>query len=62
MVPNVRIMETEVDDVSWKDDLVTNRPEIVNGEMTVPTGPGWGTELVEEVAREHPWGRSRAVW
>ena len=45
VVPNVRIMETEVDDVPWKDDLTTNGPEIINGEMTVPSGPGWGTEL-----------------
>ncbi len=62
VVPNVRIMETEVDDVPWKDDLTTNGPEIINGEMTVPSGPGWGTELVEEVAREHPWHRPRAIW
>ena len=38
----------------WKDELVTNRPEIVNGAMTVPTGPGWGTDLNEDVA--DPWG------
>ena len=62
VVPNVRIMETEVDDVPWKDELTTNGPEIINGEMTVPSGPGWGTELVEEVAREHPWHRPRAIW
>lgn len=56
VLPNVRIMEVDVDDVPWKDELVTNRPEIVNGAMTVPTGPGWGTDLNEDVARAHPWG------
>jgi len=53
VIPDVRIMEIDIDDVSWKDDLVTNAPEITNGQMTVPTGPGWGTELNEEVVREH---------
>ena len=62
VLPNVRIMEIEVDDVPWKDDLVTERPEIVAGEMAVPTGPGWGTEIVEEIAREHRWDRPRANW
>ena len=56
VLPNVRIMEVDVDDVPWKDELVTNRPEIINGAMTVPTGPGWGTDLNEDVARAHPWG------
>jgi L-alanine-DL-glutamate epimerase-like enolase superfamily enzyme len=60
VLPNVRIMETEVDDVPWKADLVTNQPEIVDGHMTTPTGPGWGTDLNEDVAREHAWVGARA--
>ncbi len=55
VLPNVRIMETDVDDVPWKDELVTTTPEIVDGHMTVPTAPGWGADLNEEVARAHPW-------
>ena len=62
VLPNVRIMEIEVDDVAWKDDLVTSRPEIIDGYMTVPTGPGWGTDLNEEVARSHPWEKGREDW
>ena len=62
VVPNVRIMEIDIDDVAWKDDLVTSVPEIVDGYMRVPTGPGWGTDLNEEVAREHPWERQMASW
>lgn len=58
-LPNVRIMETDVDDVPWKDDLVTVTPEIVDGHMTVPTGPGWGTELNEEALRTYPWDPTR---
>ena len=54
-LPNVRIMEIDIDDVPWKDDLTTATPEIIDGYMTVPSGPGWGIELNEEVARAHPW-------
>ena len=62
VLPNVRIMEIDVDDVPWKDDLATVKPEIVDGCYTVPTGPGWGTDLNEEVAREHPWTGDRSNW
>jgi galactonate dehydratase len=54
-LPNVRIMEIDIDDVPWKDELVTNPPRIVDGYMMTPTGPGWGTDLNEEVVRAHPW-------
>ena len=53
-VPNFRIMEIDVDDVPWKDDIVTNVPEIVDGHMLLPKGPGWGTELNEDAIRAHP--------
>ena len=55
VLPNVRIMEIDVDDVPWKDDLTTSKPEIVDGDLTIPTAPGWGTDLNEDVARSHPW-------
>ena len=55
VLPNVRIMETDVDALPLKDKLVTNVPKIVNGYMEMPTGPGWGTTIVEEVARAHSW-------
>ena len=62
VLANVRIMEIDIDDVPWKDDLVTNQPEIVDGYMTVPTGPGWGTELNEEAVKEHLWDGQRGQW
>ena len=31
VVPNVRIMEIDIDDVPWKDDLVSTLPSIENG-------------------------------
>ena len=60
-LPNVRIMEIDVDDVPWKDDLVTHKPEIANGYIATPKGPGWGTAIVEEVAREHAWDPKKSA-
>ena len=55
VLPNVRIMEIDIDDVPWKDDLVTERPEIIDGWMTIPTRPGWGADLNEAEMAKHPW-------
>ena len=54
MGQNFRIMEIDVDDVPWKDDIVTYVPEIEEGYLKLPKGPGWGVELNEEAIREHP--------
>jgi L-alanine-DL-glutamate epimerase-like enolase superfamily enzyme len=54
-VPNMRILEVDVDDVAWKDELTTAVPEISAGMMTVPAGPGWGADVSEDVLRAHPW-------
>ena len=54
-LPNVWIIEIDVDDVPWKADLVTQPPIVEAGEILVPSGPGWGAEINEEVLREHPW-------
>lgn len=54
VVPNVRIMEIDPDTVPWYDELVTVKPEIVDGFLQLPTGPGWGTEVNEEAVRAHP--------
>ena len=52
-VPNLRIMEIEIDDVPWKDDLVTHVPMIENGKLVLSDRPGWGTEVNEEAVRAH---------
>ena len=53
-LPNFRIMEIDIDDVPWKDDLVTEPPKIEDGHLILPTGPGWGAELNEEAILAHP--------
>jgi L-alanine-DL-glutamate epimerase-like enolase superfamily enzyme len=54
-IPNARILEFDVDDVPWRDELVTALPAIDAGELTVPDAPGWGADVVEDVLREHHW-------
>ena len=54
-IPNARILEIDVDDVPWRDELVTALPEVVDGELRTPRGPGWGVDVVEDVLRAHPW-------
>jgi len=54
VVPNLRIMEIDPDTVPWHDDLVTVPPDIRDGHLVLPTGPGWGTEVNEEAVRAHP--------
>jgi L-alanine-DL-glutamate epimerase-like enolase superfamily enzyme len=47
-------MEIDIDDVKWKDDIVTLPPVIENGELLLPTGPGWGADIYETFVRAHP--------
>ncbi len=58
-IPNFQVMEIDIDDVPWKDALVTRPPMIEAGELLIPTGAGWGAEVNEDVVRAHlPSGRS----
>lgn len=54
IIPNFSIMEADIDDVPWKDELVTQVPAIEQGIMAVPRGPGWGADINEEALRAHP--------
>jgi len=53
-VPNLRIMEADIDRLAWDDELFTHAPEYRNGELIVPDRPGWGTDPVEEAILAHP--------
>ena len=35
--------------------------KLIDGYMTVPNKPGWGTDINEEVARAHPWDESKIM-
>jgi galactonate dehydratase len=53
-VPNFQVMEIDVDDVPWKDALLTQPPTIAAGELLIPIGAGWGAEINEDAVRAHP--------
>ena len=53
-VPNFRIMETDIDAVPWRDELVDAPPVIENGEFVLSDRPGWGVEVNEAAVRVHP--------
>jgi L-alanine-DL-glutamate epimerase-like enolase superfamily enzyme len=55
VLPNVKIMEIDIDDVPWKMDLVTCPPVIKDGHIEIPTTPGWGADVNEDVLAEHAW-------
>jgi L-alanine-DL-glutamate epimerase-like enolase superfamily enzyme len=54
VVPNLRIMEYEADDCPWQDEYVTAPPMIEHGELVLPTGPGWGADVVEAAVAKRP--------
>ena len=53
-LPNFRVMEIDIDDVPWKDNIISWKPEIRNGCVQAPPGPGWGATLNEDVIAAHP--------
>lgn len=58
VIPNARICEVDVDDVPWREELFTATPEIRAGELVVPSAPGFGADVVEDVLHAHPWPQS----
>jgi L-alanine-DL-glutamate epimerase-like enolase superfamily enzyme len=53
-VPNLRIMEVDIDRLSWDHEIFTSVPEFEAGELILPDTPGWGTEPDEAAVRAHP--------
>ncbi len=54
VVPNLRVMETDVDSAAWRDELFTAPMVIEAGDMLLPKGPGWGVDVNEAGVRAHP--------
>lgn len=51
-VPNLHVMEIDVDGAAWRDELTTP-PVFEDGRYVLPAGPGWGVEVDEEAVRAH---------
>ncbi|MDA0676687.1 MAG: mandelate racemase/muconate lactonizing enzyme family protein [Chloroflexi bacterium] len=52
-INNVLVSESDPAQVKWRDELVTHVPEIKNGHVTIPTRPGWGTDLDEKALKKY---------
>ncbi|MGB3732426.1 mandelate racemase/muconate lactonizing enzyme family protein [Microbacterium sp.] len=52
-VPNLSILEVDVDIPAWFSDLVSEEPRFLDGELVVPPGPGWGIDVNEEAVRAY---------
>lgn len=53
-VPNLRVMEVDIDRIAWDHELFTHVPEYENGHLVMPDRPGWGTEPNEAAMLAHP--------
>jgi L-alanine-DL-glutamate epimerase-like enolase superfamily enzyme len=53
-VPNLRIMETDIDRLEWDHELFTHLPEFAEGHLVISGRPGWGTEPIEEALLARP--------
>jgi galactonate dehydratase len=53
-VPNLRIMETDIDRVAWDHELFDHVPNYVDGHLLLPDRPGWGITPNEDAIRSHP--------
>jgi L-alanine-DL-glutamate epimerase-like enolase superfamily enzyme len=53
-VPNLHVLELEVDDVPWHADLVTHPVVVEDGHALVPDRPGWGCDVDEAALAERP--------
>ncbi len=53
-VPNLRIMEIDIDRLPRDAELFTYIPEIENGHLVLPDRPGWGTAPNEEAMMAYP--------
>jgi L-alanine-DL-glutamate epimerase-like enolase superfamily enzyme len=53
-VPNLRIMETDIDRLPWDNEIFTRQPTIEDGYLILDDTPGWGTELNLEALAKYP--------
>lgn len=54
-VPNLRIMEYDIDEPApWKKEFLSEPLRVEDGMLIAPTKPGWGVEVVEAAIKAHP--------
>ena len=53
VIPNLRILECDVDEVPWRPQLLSRPYRLEGGALILPEGPGWGTEPDEAALAAH---------
>jgi L-alanine-DL-glutamate epimerase-like enolase superfamily enzyme len=53
-IPNFFILELDVDDAPWRDELMTHPFVVERGHLKLPTRPGLGSDLIEAELLKHP--------
>ncbi|MEO7912437.1 MAG: mandelate racemase/muconate lactonizing enzyme family protein, partial [Roseiflexaceae bacterium] len=53
--PNWLIQEAIANDVPWRNEVITNPIEVVNGYIVPPTRPGLGIDVDEQAAAKYPF-------
>jgi galactonate dehydratase len=53
--PNWIIQEAITNDVPWRNEVVVNPVEVVNGHAAIPTLPGLGIDIDEAAAARYPF-------
>lgn len=54
VIPNLQLMEIDVDEVPWMSDFFTEPLVIENGELILNDKPGWGMDVNEEAVKARP--------
>ena len=60
-VPNLRIMEVDIDRIAWDHELFSHVPQFVDGHLVLPDRPGWGIEPNEAAIRARPPTARRGI-
>jgi galactonate dehydratase len=53
-IPNFYILELDVDDAPWRDELMTHPFRIEHGYLELPQRPGLGSDLIEKELLKRP--------
>ncbi len=57
-IPNFLMLEFPWPDVPWADKVISPPPKVENGYLELPTGPGFGVDLVDEEIAKHPYKKT----
>lgn len=55
VTPNIKLMEVDIDSAPWRDDLLTEPVEIIDGHLILPTNPGLGADINEKELSKRIW-------